>query len=271
MPPRRPTIRQSRPCRTTWTPRRASQPRSSKPSSGPRGAATVARSSSTAPWGGERPSGSSSSTRSRSERSSKRRTSAGSRSANVDLRTGPVTTAVTAAERPISGTSTLRVERVEPQRSPTTSRRAAAPARRPAAARSGVAPPRARRRDEHRARRPPARESRSRARDRGTPRARGVSARRVRSGRHHVPQLLDARGADARDRVEIVDRAKAAVLGAVVEDLLGGDRADPGKRVELGRGGRAEADAAAGGLARLAPGPVSARAPASRRRAAPRG
>ena len=107
MPPRRPTIRQSRPCRTTWTPRRASQPRSSKPSSGPRGAATVARSSSTAPWGGERPSGSSSSTRSRSRRSSKRRTSAGSRSANVDRRTGPVTTAVTAAERPISGVSTL--------------------------------------------------------------------------------------------------------------------------------------------------------------------
>ena len=107
MPPRRPTIRQSRPCRTTWTPRRASQPRSSKPSSGPRGAAMVARSSSTAPCGGERPSGSSSSTRSRSRRSSKRRTSAGSRSANVDRRTGPVTTAVTAAERPISGRSTL--------------------------------------------------------------------------------------------------------------------------------------------------------------------
>ena len=108
IPPRRPTMRQSPPRRTTWTPRRASQPRSSKPSSGPLGAVTTARRVRTAPCGGERPRGSSSRTRSRIERPPNWRTSAGTRSAKRVRRTGPVTVAVRGAERPSSGLSTLR-------------------------------------------------------------------------------------------------------------------------------------------------------------------
>ena len=108
IPPRLPTIRQSPPCSTTWTPRRASQPRSSKPSSAPRGAPIVTRKTRMAPCGGERPTGSSSRTRSRSVRESNSRTSAGTRSAKGVFRTGPVTTVVASPERPISGASTLR-------------------------------------------------------------------------------------------------------------------------------------------------------------------
>ena len=83
-----------------------------------------------------------------------------------------------------------------------------------------------------------------------------MSARCVRSGKHHVPELLDARRADARDRVEIIDGAEAAVLCAVVQDLLGGHRPDSGQRVELGRRGRVETDAAAGRLAAAARDPA---------------
>ena len=121
---------------------RASRARRSRPPG--RAARTrLPRSSSTAPWGGERPSGNSSSTRSRSERSSKRRTSAGRRSAKVDLRTGPVTTAVTAAERPTSGRSTLRSKassRTLPHHQPASR----APARTPAGEHAGRLPRRSR-------------------------------------------------------------------------------------------------------------------------------
>ena len=108
IPPRLPTIRQSPPCSTTWTPRRASQPRSSKPFSAPRGAPIVTRRTRMAPCGGERPTGSSSRTRSRSARASNRRASAGTRIANGVFRAGPVTTTVAPADRPISGANTLR-------------------------------------------------------------------------------------------------------------------------------------------------------------------
>ena len=63
-PPRFPTTCHSSTWRTTCTPCRRSQVRSSKPRFGPRGALTTARRLRRAPCGGARPSGSSSSTRS---------------------------------------------------------------------------------------------------------------------------------------------------------------------------------------------------------------
>ena len=56
-PPRRPTCRQLDAFRTTWMPWRASQPRSSNPSSGPRGSSIRTVASRIAPRGGERPTG----------------------------------------------------------------------------------------------------------------------------------------------------------------------------------------------------------------------
>ena len=57
IPPRRPTCRQLDAFRTTWMPWRASQPRSSNPSSGPRGSSMRTVASRIAPRGGERPTG----------------------------------------------------------------------------------------------------------------------------------------------------------------------------------------------------------------------
>ena len=126
IPPRRPTMRQpSSPRNTTCTPRRASQPRSSKPVSGPRGATGRARSSSTAPWGGARSGGSSSSTRSRMLVAPNRTASAGVRTANAVRLTGPVTTTRAGAVRPSRSARTLRSSasfRSVPHQSPRSAR-----------------------------------------------------------------------------------------------------------------------------------------------------
>ena len=101
IPPRRPTTRQfPSPRSTTWTPRRASQPRSSKPVSGPRGATGRTRSSRTAPWGGARSGGSSRSTRSRMRSAPKATASPGTRIENGVLLAGPVTMTRAGASRP---------------------------------------------------------------------------------------------------------------------------------------------------------------------------
>ena len=273
IPPRLPTIRQSPPCSTTWTPRRASQPRSSKPSSAPRGAPTVTRRARMAPCGGERPTGSSSRTRSRSVRESNRRTSAGTRIANGVFRAGPVTTTVAPAERPISGASTLRSSassRTLPHHQPTRNERERAGGkahlRRQGGGCGGD-------HDETRGRSPaPAR--RWRARSRRRRRGRGASASRARrcarSRRDEVPQLLDPRRADSRNRVQILDRAEAAVGGPVVDDLLRRHRPDARKCVELLDRGRAQARASRRSTSRHRRERGAARGPASRRQAAPR-
>jgi len=53
--------------------------------------------------------------------------------------------------------------------------------------------------------------------------------------------LLDAGRADAGDGVEVVDRGERPVLGAVVDDLLRGDRPDAGELIELFEGRRRQA------------------------------
>ena len=81
---------------------------SSKPSSERRGSVTKTGSRSTAPWGGERPTGSWSRTCSRTSRPAKRSTRAGRRIAYCVRRAGPVTTTRATAARPISAVSGLR-------------------------------------------------------------------------------------------------------------------------------------------------------------------
>jgi hypothetical protein len=51
----------------------------------------------------------------------------------------------------------------------------------------------------------------------------------------------------AGDLLELVDGGEGAVLGAVVEDALGQDRADAGKGIELVEGGCVEVDGCGGG------------------------
>jgi hypothetical protein len=133
IPPRRPTIRAPSPRRTTCTPRRESQPRSSKPVSGPRGVTGRARNSRTAPWGGARSGGSSRRTRSRMSVGPKRSTSAGTRNANGVLRTGPVVTTRTEASCPKRPARKLRSSaspRIVPHHSPAHASAAPAKARR---------------------------------------------------------------------------------------------------------------------------------------------
>ena len=108
IPPRRPTMRARSPRSTTWTPRRASQPRSSKPVSGPRGSTGRARNSRMDPCGGARSGGSSRSTRSRIRVAPKRVTSAGIRNANGVRFGGPVVTTRADAVSPIRAASALR-------------------------------------------------------------------------------------------------------------------------------------------------------------------
>ena len=93
---------------------------------------------------------------------------------------------------------------------------------------------------------------------------------------HEIAQLLDSRRADARDGVEVVHRRERPVLGAVVDDLLRGDRSHPGQLVELldGRGREADRPAGRASSARRLAGPApsrvlrgSARGSGSRRRA----
>ena len=62
---------------------------------------------------------------------------------------------------------------------------------------------------------------------------------------HEVPKLVEGRGADARDRVELFDGAERSVLGPVVENFLGGHGPDAGQLVELIERGGVEVDAAA--------------------------
>jgi hypothetical protein len=62
---------------------------------------------------------------------------------------------------------------------------------------------------------------RPRARGIGRGRARVAAHTRVGSRRRHILQLLDPRGPDAGDGVELLERAERAVLLAIVEDLLG--------------------------------------------------
>ena len=54
-----------------------------------------------------------------------------------------------------------------------------------------------------------------------------------RSDRHLLPQRREPHVADPGDLAELLDRPEAAALLAGVEDLLRGDGADPGERVEL--------------------------------------
>ena len=122
-PPRRPIRRQSPPRMTTWIPCRASQARSSNPpsSEGVRGATTRASVWRIAPRGGERPTGSVRSTRSRMRRPRNVRTSAGTRTAHVVRRAGPVVTSSVRPELPILASSTLwssASRRSDPHQSP---------------------------------------------------------------------------------------------------------------------------------------------------------
>ena len=107
-PPRRPTTSHLDPCRTTATPRRRSQARSSKPSPVERGSSIRPVSSRIAPCGGARPRGSRSRTGSSTVRRPKRFTSAGIRSAKAPLRTGPVTTTAARPVSPAKGRRALR-------------------------------------------------------------------------------------------------------------------------------------------------------------------
>ena len=101
-------------------------------------------------------------------------------------------------------------------------------------------------------------------RARSSRRARGP-ARAARSQLDLASQRGEALGADARDLAEVVDRAKAAVLAAVLEDLARRGRANAVEGVELlGRRG-VEADR----RLRRAPGspaPLPRRPPPHRRR-----
>ena len=79
-----------------------------------------------------------------------------------------------------------------------------------------------------------------------TPRARAAKRRRspvvAGSGLEPGAQSVHGRRPDAVDLVELVDRRDAAVLVAVIDDVLRGDRTDPLDRVELLDGRGAEAD-----------------------------
>lgn len=78
-------------------------------------------------------------------------------------------------------------------------------------------------------------------------------ARTDRRGRgswlNQVPQIGEAAVADAIDLTQLVHRAETAVLGAVVDDVLGQHRAHAGQGVELVRGGRVEETGAVGAAA----------------------
>src|SRR5689334_8572468 len=61
---------------------------------------------------------------------------------------------------------------------------------------------------------------------------------------YQVLELVEAGGADAVDFAELVDGGEVAVLGAPVEDSLGGDGSDAGQGVQLGQCGGVEVDLA---------------------------
>ena len=276
IPPRRPTIRQSPPCSTTWTPRRASQPRSSKPSR-PHAGGDRARKSRTAPCGGDAADREleqdSLAERARIEaahlgREREARTASFGGAGDDDL---------APADRPISGASTLRSSASRRSASPPPAGESDGDAHRP----EGEPPTPGRRRrrrpttqGEDERRRTHARwRARARRRRRGRAASASRARRCARSRRHEVPQLLDPRRADARDRVEILDRAEGAVRRP------GSRRSSapsPARCPAARRAPRAEAELrlgpSRGSTSRPPPGTAARHdAPASRRRAARRG
>ena len=248
IPPRRPTTRGCSPRSTTWTPRRASQPRSSKPVSGPRGSTGRARSSRTEPCGGAR-SGRQLEKHTLAYRGRAEPKHLGrDRNANGVFRAGPVTTtarrgSVTkpryehALRRAHPRAATPTTGRHKPGRPlrprAFACRRSTAPRRRalsrPLRARSAVAAPR-------RTLRCPAHAASRRAGRASSPRRCVASTARA-SRRHQVAELLHPRGPDAGDVVEILDRAEGPVRSPPVDDLLRRDRTDARELVELVDGG----------------------------------
>ena len=237
----------SSPRNTTCTPRRASQPRSSKPVSGPRGATGRARSSSTAPWGGARSGGSSSNTRSRMLIAPNRTASAGVRTANAVRLTGPVTTTRADAgassrsartlrssasfrsvphQSPRSATATpasASLRRSRDTRAPTTAI-APTPASSAGGGRTQVETAMPAHADHTRSAGQPVSSSR---RPR-VPRSIQKAVTGTTSRCHQVSELLDARRPDPGHVVEVVDRPERPMSRPPVDDLLRGDRADPG-------------------------------------------
>ncbi len=234
IPPRRPTTRHSPPRRTTWTPRRASQPRSSKPSSGPRGAVDDCTEGENGTLWRRAPE------RQLEQDALPHRASIESahlRGNTKRERRSPHRTGHDRRERrrPSQLGQRARCARARRDaRCPTTSRPTPARARTQAsAARTEATAAVAAARSPPRREPVPARRSRTQARRRRKERA--ASASCARSRRDQVPELLDPRRTDSRDRVEVVDRAKTSVLGPVVDDLLGRDGADARQRIELRR------------------------------------
>ena len=224
-----------------------------------------------APCGGERPTGSSSRTRSRSVCESNRRTSAGTRIANGVFRAGPVTTTVATAERPDLRPEHAAIERLESHAPPPPTdeeqsertgwkaylRRQSAATAATTTTSDGRSQALARIRE---------RRSRRRRRGRGVGRAALDDARD--HGETRSRSCFDPRRTDARNRVQILDRAEATVGGAVVDDLLGRDRPDARKASRLLDRGRAQARTNRRRLPDTAGDAAPARGPASRRRAA---
>ena len=79
-----------------------------------------------------------------------------------------------------------------------------------------------------------ARDSLPRARRTEPPREHAAAlAAASRSRRHQIAELLEARGSDSGDRVEVVDRRESAVRLAPVQDLLSRDGPDSRERIQL--------------------------------------
>src|SRR5579884_45297 len=246
-------------------PCRRSQVRSSKPFDGPRGARTTASTLSSAPWGGERPSGSWSWARSPpTSAPSNMRTRAGTRCANMPRRASAVTSTRARPAvpiRPVKGLRSRASRRTLPHHQPaSTSEAATAPSRRGPATHSAA--PAARTRASNETKDAPAgirtpsanarpAQAESAATWAGSSRLTRGRPRLTQDGsRHHQAlQVVQPRGTDAGDGVELVDRRERAVLLAVLDDLLRGHRADARQRVELLRGRGAERDWRARGRA----------------------
>ena len=218
IPPRRPTSRGFRPRSTTWTPRRASQPRSSKPVSGPRGATGRACELEQRALR-RRPSARQLEQDRLPDRSARRTASPRPACAARTLRAAPARSPPRARPRALRCAPRARSGRARRAAGlPTTLPASAIDDRRPA--RSAATRRRGRRDAQttssataQHARRPGA--ASSTRRDPCTRRRRARSASRSRapggSRRHQVPQLLDPRRTDAGHLVEGVDRAERTV------------------------------------------------------------
>ena len=198
---------------------RPSHARSSKPSSGPRGARMRTWSSSRAPCG-RRASGRQLEQRSLAQRDRRRaRTSAGSALLKRARRGGPVTRTTASADVSTRGASSARSRRPSAADLPTRGRRlrtrtASATARRGASERPSQAASSAAARSRTSAggRPEPVRGSEPEARRGERQRRRAAGRAPAPSRRHQVAELLDPRRADPGNRVEILDRAERAVL-----------------------------------------------------------